>query len=191
MEELIYKYRNLPIKIRVIIAFILGLTPGVMAYVTLTDEIAIKKSSVTALLDVEQKKNDKMRKEIEKIPEIQTLITENEGRIQKANKLLPATVEIDQVLHDVSVAAKKNYVAMLSFSPKKKRFPQKGLDYAEKSFEMDFSGKFQNIMTFFDEVVHFERIHHLRNMRFRRSGESVQAKVEIILYTGEEYASSK
>lgn len=202
-EEIIYRYRSINPKLRIVLGVFLGLGPGIWGYLTIGEALAMKKTEVETQLDVAQKKNIQLRKNIAEIPKLQLSISENETRLKESNKLLPSTYEIDQVLHDISASAQARNVSITTYSPSSKKFPHKDLDYSEYDIFIGAVGSFTDLMTFMDDVTHFDRIIHFRDVTLEKdkigagskggakSDTKLNLKSKLIVFRSEKYVSEK
>jgi len=118
-----------------------------------------------------QRKLNEVRTVAANLPKFQEELAELERRFEVALRQLPNSKELPVLLTDVSSIGKNAGLEFKSFKPKTE-VPRDF--YAEVPIEIEFSGSFHEIATFFDNVSKLPRIVNVSDIQMRVDEENLE-----------------
>lgn len=169
LDELKEKYRSLPIWARILMALIFGILPGACSYL---DEVETVEASLT---DAENKESsarnqfEANRKEKANIPKLEEELVYTEEQLEKAKRKLPEGYLMENVLALTAGNAKASGVKMKKFEPLCELKGVGEFKYVERMIDVEVNGKYQQISSFFDRMVHSESLLFLREIDIDRA----------------------
>lgn len=121
------------------------------------------------------------------LPALEQRLRTVESALERARKILPKTVEFDQILSATGMYEKETGVRLVRFAPGEEIQPDPAIRYAEIPVEITVRADFGRVMQFLDRLVHMEKLTHLRNISFETTAEKaepgvVTAKASLILF---------
>lgn len=169
LNELLLKYKILQSWKRALITLIFGLTAPV-AYSYLQSEVSIieaaKEESLSRKEQTETKLNGLIKKKKD-APRLEEQKKFTEEQLVEARKHLPDNYFIDQILNKTGLAAMKAKVDLLSFTPGAEATVQGEEQYKELPLALKVRGSYSGIGQFVDNLVHFENMVHVRNLKIK------------------------
>lgn len=169
LDELKEKYKSLPMSARVLMALIIGILPGACSYL---DEVETVESS---LVEAESKELaaraqfEANRKEKTNIPKLEEELAYTEEQLEKAKKKLPESYLMENVLALTAGHAKASGVKMKKFEPLCELKGVAEFKYVERLINVEIEGKYQQIASFFDRMVHSESMLFIREIDMERA----------------------
>lgn len=163
MREQLLKFFSLPLKVK-LGAFVgsIVLIVGVYVYafyLPLSEELTrVQESTDNIMTEMTKRKGL-----VARLPEARKRVQELDAKLAKVLLELPDEDDIPQLLTRISDKARDAGLEILYFKPLsevKKDF------YAEVPVQIQVSGTFHQVATFFDEVGHMERIVNILNYAF-------------------------
>ncbi len=111
-----------------------------------------------------QKKVDDNRTQAKKLPELIAKMRGLDEKLKEASKKLPTKKEIPELLEQVSNIGIQSGLEFITFKP--------GVEvrqefYSNVPVSLKITGKFHDILTFFDEIAHLPRIVTIDNIRMQ------------------------
>ena len=164
MDELKEKYRAFPIWARLLMAFIIGIAPGACSYF---DEVEVVESGLaeaTAREDAARLKFEASRKTKAEIPKLEEQLVFTEGQLEQASKKLPESYLIESGLTLTATNAKQAGINLTGFKPSCELKGQSEFKFVERAIAVSAVGKFQQLASFFDKMVHSEMMLFVREI---------------------------
>lgn len=163
-EDLIERYRSLSVRTRILFAILLGLLPGIYIYFEdgqlLTEEL----EQVRTEHDAQQSKLDHALAQKKQIPQIEQRLVELEDQLGKARKALPENFRVEEVLQKAASIARETGIKIVLFKPGQEKPGVGEYKYMELPIATELSGKFNQIATFIDRLVHLKQSLLVRNI---------------------------
>lgn len=157
-EELIARYKILPLYVRLCLTTLLSLYPAYEIYSTDGENLEYDLADVEVQYNKTKLKYEKERKKRAKIPELETKLAFTEQQLKESSKRLPDSFAINDVLQQAATIANDVGVNLQVFDPGEAK-PGKGtFKYMELTIDLELQGKFQQILSFFDQVVNMEKM---------------------------------
>ena len=190
LDEAKENYKELSYKQRALIMLLVGILPALYIYYEegsgLLDKLQAAHQNNTA----ENKKYQIAKNKTEKLPLLEENFNKATEQLRKAQEKLPNKIYMDDILHSTASIAKETGIRFKSFKPGTERTQQGGYQYAETPIALDFTAKYSQVMTFFDNIVNMEKIIHLRNISLiavrggagAGDGVLVDTKVELVVF---------
>jgi len=166
IEEIKLKYKTIPLARRLGAVIGLGLLlPALYGWI-FTDIGAIegrkseamqeKSSSETQLQKfIEQKKD---------APRLEEQLKFTESEMAEARQRLPSDYFLDLMIQRLGLLANKAKVTLKLFSPGEESVIQGPAPYVEMPIKLKVAGGYNEIAQFYDAIVHFDTMIHIRNM---------------------------
>ncbi|MBI4666139.1 MAG: type 4a pilus biogenesis protein PilO [Nitrospinae bacterium] len=111
-----------------------------------------------------QKEVEDNRAHASKLNKLKEKITKLEADRAEAAKQLPSEKEIPELLEQVSNLGTQSQLEFLTFKPQPEQMRE---FYAEVPVSIEVTGKFHNILMFFDEIAHLPRIVTIGDMKMQ------------------------
>ena len=156
-DELKERYRGLPIWARLLIALGIGLVPAGYVYYNEGEALTTELDEARTERDRAQVKLDRSIEKKKKIPEVEERLAELEEQLSKAKKVLPDSFRVEEVLQKAAVIAKETGVALNLFNPEEEKPGAGDYKYMELPISTEIEGRFNQIATFFDRLLHLEQ----------------------------------
>jgi Tfp pilus assembly protein PilO len=170
MDELKDKYRAFPIWARLLMAFIIGIAPGACSYF---DEVGVVEAGLAeaqAREEVARQKFEASRKTKAEIPKLEEQLVFTEGQLEQASKKLPESYLIESVLSLTATNAKQAGISLTGFKPSCELKGQSEFKFVERAIAVSAVGKFQQLASFFDKMVHSEMMLFVREIAIEPNG---------------------
>lgn len=164
-DEAKENYKALPAKQRALIMALVGLLPASYIYYEEGSGLSDKLESAQQTKITENKKYQVAKNKKENLPLLEEKFTEVTEQLRKAQEKLPNKIYMDDILHSTASLAKETGIRFKSFKPGQERVLQGTYQYAEMPIALDFTAKYSQVMTFFDNIANMEKIIHLRNIQ--------------------------
>lgn len=177
MEELKEKYRSLPVWARLLMAFIIGILPGACSYLDEAEILEASLSDAQAKESTARDQFEKNRREKANIPKLEEELAYTEEQLEKAKKSLPEGYLVENVLSLTANSAKSAGVQLERFLPTCELKGGGDFKYVEFPIDVQVTGKFQQIASFLDKLVHAEMMIFVRALDLKPvvSEETTQA----------------
>lgn len=185
MEEWLDRYKNSPIRYRLIGLAIVALVWPVMTWFEDNDQA---QQELTMAVDQESRNLSKLRKaerKVRKLPELEQQLSDVEDSLEVARKILPKKIEFDALLSKSGALEKELNVRILHFAPRGETQPNEKLRYVEVPVELKLEAGFNKTMMFLDRMVHLKSLTHLRGIRFEGEGSEGEAPTGTTVATAE------
>ena len=195
-RELIGQYKAWPLRNRLLLAGALGIVYPV--YVWMTDIPPMEEQLAAIQTEEGEAKNkyEKVKKEQENLPKLETEFKFVQDQLAKAKGLLPEKIAMEDILQKTASIARETRIVLKEFSPASEQDVKGEYRYAEMPVALSMKGGFGNIMTFYDRIVHLAGNVRLRGLSFtpgdsatRRAGsgteggsQEVDAKVSMVFF---------
>ena len=186
------RYRNARFIQRLGIIMVIALSPPAYIYWEQGDQQTAELDQVRSAEQDTRSNFNQAQKKKEELPKIQERHDQIEQLLERAKKYLPDKIEIDEVLGLTAGFEKDLNVQIQKFSPSDKREIQQednpSANYREILLSIEVKSDFRKVMSFFDRLVHLDKVTHLRNMEFTAeatplnpTGEAV-GKAQLVLF---------
>lgn len=187
MDELTDRYRNANFVVRLILVLVAAtIVPAFIVWdegPILQEELQNAEASHAAM----KAKVAKAERDKAELPTLEQRLRTVESGLERARKILPKSVEFDQILSTTGLYEKETGVRLVRFAPGEEVQPDPAIRYAEIPVEITVRADFGRVMQFLDRLVHMEKLTHLRNISFETSTDKaepgvVTAKASLILF---------
>lgn len=164
IQELKEKYKAIPVHIRLLIVGVLALAPA--AYTLYDEGSALDEKLVTArsLEDANRQAFERDRSKKGNLPKLEEQKAFTMEQLEKARKRLPDQVRIEDILQKAETIAKETGVRLKVFRPEKEVGGGDEFKYMELPITTEITGKFNQIASFYDRVVHLDGTVYLRKI---------------------------
>ena len=166
MEELIEKYKDLPLKKRLIIVFLLSIAYPLLNY---TEEIQLLEEtleSTVASYNSQSAKLKRGQRNVKKLPKLEEEIDHISSQLETAQKYLPDSIEFDTVLASFGSYEKELGVRLLKFVPGEAKKENKTASYMVVPLEIELEATFEKVMLYLDRIAHRPDLIHIRSLSF-------------------------
>ena len=167
-DELIERYKMLPLWGRLLALAILGMMPG--AYTVWDEQEGLDERLQASQAEEATVKQDFEKKVAQKgdLPRLEEKKAFTQEQLEKAKKMLPDGYKIEEILRRVAVIAKESGVTLLRFDPGVESVvPPTENHYYQLPIAAAVSGQFNQVAGFFDRILHLEGTVFVRNISFR------------------------
>lgn len=186
MEELLEKIKAIqPWKRFLVITIIIG---SVIGYFMM-DQINILEQERQKIESKKLMTTTKMQEAISKknkLEDVKKQLANIKEDLEKAKKIIPDNINIDEILQHLSTYAKETNVLINSFKPEEEKLIKSGVEYYEVPVALSVEGKFHDIILFYDKILHMSYISNLHDLSFISTTQNVakqgnNAALEIIV----------
>ncbi len=139
-------------------------------------DISELEKSLTAI----QKQVEDNRLHAQKLGKLKEKIAMLEKQMEMASSKLPSKKEIPELLEKVSNIGTQAGLDFITFKPKKE--VRKDF-YFEVPVSIKVTGRFHNIMMFFDKISHMERIVTMGNIKIKKEKNTSRLALECVAST--------
>ncbi len=167
-EELKERYKMLPLWARFLIAGIIGLLPGAYIYYDEGDALQAQLDEVGSKESEAREKFEQSRQQKANLPKLEEEMAFTEEQLLKAKKKLPDTYRIEEILQTAATIAKEVGVKLVIFDPLDEIQHPDGYKYVELPIKTEIQGRFGQIASFFDRIVHLETSIFVRRLEIAR-----------------------
>ena len=192
LDDIVEKYRSSKMNVRLMIATVVGLLPALYYWTDEGERIQYDLDDAVARQSSAVSKFESGKRKVAELPALLSKLSDIEGQLRKAKRILPDTVEIDTVLAAIGTLEGEYGVKVIRFQPGVEVQPNPQIEYKEQAVELEVSGRFPQIMQFFNSLVHLPNLTHLRNIQLETSddrdeGENpdgVVGRAKLVLFKG-------
>ncbi|MEI8025097.1 MAG: type 4a pilus biogenesis protein PilO [Pseudomonadota bacterium] len=177
LEELVINYKRRKPGQRLAAVIGVGLLlPALWGWIS-TDIGAIEgnKTQATSEKTASESELQKFIEQKKDAPRLEERLKFTENEMADAKKRLPSEYFIDLMIQKLGVLANKAKVSLKLFNPGEEAVVQGQVPYVEMPIKVKVSGGYNEIAQFYDAIVHFDSMIHIRNMEFNSA--TVQGEV--------------
>jgi Tfp pilus assembly protein PilO len=177
-DELKARWKALPIWGRLAIALVLGLLPAGYTYYNEAEGLEATLAAAKQELETSKQTFETKSRMKGDLPKEEERLAFTEEQLTKAKRSLPDSFRIEDVLQKTAAIAKEVGVKYVSIVPQDEQ--QKGTDYKymELPIQMRIDGKFGQVVSFFDRIVHLESAVYLSNIEIGNKGDGNRDSAE-------------
>ena len=190
IEDLVDKYRNSKSSVRILLVLSLAVLPSLYIWMEEGDRIALDLEDVSLEESTARSRLGQAKRKVAQLPGLLNRLSEIETQLVRARNVLPDNIEIDRTLAVLGTLEAQYSVDVLKFTPGDEVRPANGLDYEELPIDLEIEGRFNQVMQFYDSLVHQANLTHLRSVEMERSGgednqeQLIRSKSRLILFKG-------
>ena len=193
VEDIVEKYRSSKMNVRLLIATIVGLLPALYYWTEEGERIQYDLDSAIQQKDTAETKFENGKRKVAQLPALLAKLSEIETQLRAAKKILPDSIHINNVLAAIGNLESEYNVKVTKFVPGTEIQPNPQIEYKELSIALEISGRFPQVMQFFDSLVHLPNLTHLRDITLEAGEEEedneasqggLVAKANLILFKG-------
>lgn len=186
-DEITDRYRNTNFVVRLIIVLIAAaIIPAFIVWDEapgLQEELENAQNSHSAM----KAKLARAERDKAELPALEQRLATIERGLERARKVLPQSIEFDEILSATGLYEKETGVQLVRFAPGSEIQPDPAIRYAEIPVEITVRANFGRVMQFLDRLVHMEKLTHLRHISFETVTDksepgTVTAKASLILF---------
>lgn len=187
LDELIDRYKNTNFLIRTAILLLIAIIPPALLYIDQGETLEQELQTSQTNFEVVNRKVSRVKRDVAELPELEKKLLEVERSLDKARRVLPKTVEFDEVLAQTGMYEKEIGVQVVRFMPGASTESAGGARYAEVPVELIVKSEFDKVMQFFDRMLHMEKLTHIRNITIKSAEDGknpgvVEAKASLVLF---------
>ncbi len=169
LEELKERYKMLPMWARLLVAALIGLIPGGLIYYDEGDTLQAQLVTSQGNEEGARAKFEEARRQKANLPQLEEQLEFTDQQLTKAKKRLPDSYRIEDVLQKTATIAKEVGVRMAKFDPGAEIPHRDSYRYVEMPIKTELSGRFAEVVAFFDRVVHLESSIFLQRIVLERA----------------------
>jgi len=167
-DELKERYKMLPVWARLAVAFSIGLIPCFYLYfdegAVLNDKLVESQQQVLS----SRQKFEEARKKKANLPQLEEQLAYTEEQLAKAKLKLPDRIVIEDILQKAATIAKQTGVQLSSFNPSPDIVHTQPYQYVEAPIATEVIGRFAQVATFFDRLIHLDGTIFMRHIELTR-----------------------
>ncbi|MCX6118390.1 MAG: type 4a pilus biogenesis protein PilO [Proteobacteria bacterium] len=151
-DEIIFRYRNLSLPLRLLICAVIGALPKVLSYY---DEIVVLEADLenaTAREGAERSRLAEIRDKAKNIQQAEDNLNNTRDQLKKAETRLPNDVKIDEVVKQVGQAANAFNLKLVNLVPKGITVIPGEYSYDELKYQVVLNGKFSDLALWMDRL---------------------------------------
>ncbi|SME93247.1 type 4a pilus biogenesis protein PilO [Pseudobacteriovorax antillogorgiicola] len=164
LEDIVDKYRGAKMNVRLLIAVVVGLLPALYYWTDEGERIQYDLDSAVSRKGSAESKFENGKRKVAQLPALLSKLSDIEGQLGKAKRILPDEVEMDTILASVGTLEKEFNIQITRFQPGQEVQPNPQIEYKEVPVTLEVRGRFPQIMQFYDSLVHLPNLTHLRNI---------------------------
>jgi Tfp pilus assembly protein PilO len=166
LQEIINRYRNLPMWVRLLTAALVGFVPAFMIYTE--DAATVEEMLMQAKNDEDAAKTKlaEARKITKNIDAVQKKKDFTEEQLKKARLEVPDTIHIDKILRRSATLAREFQVELQSFAPIGEKMITGDVSYKEVRIKVELVGRYNDIGSYLDRISNAEEKIFVRNLEF-------------------------
>ncbi len=169
-EEIKERYKLLPLWARFLIAGIIGLLPGAYVYYDEGDSLQTQRDDADVKEGEARAKFEHARKQKANLPKLEEEMAFTEEQLLKAKQKLPDSYKIEDVLQKAAMVAKEVGVKLVVFDPAEIEIQHpEAYNYVELPIKTEIQGRFGQVASFFDRMVHLENSVFVRRVEMARA----------------------
>ncbi|NRA64649.1 MAG: type 4a pilus biogenesis protein PilO [Pseudobacteriovorax sp.] len=165
VEDIVDKYKSSPLHIRFLLVIGLGLLPSLYLWMEEGDRLALDLEDAMTQLDASNRNYDRAKNKVDQLPALLSRIKDIENQLETAKGVLPDNLHIDKIVSNLGRMENQFAVSLMEFRPGDEQRPRADLDYSEIPVTIKVRGQFNQIMQFYDGLVHMPNLTHLRQIR--------------------------
>ncbi len=166
-EELVSRYKMLPIAARLLVALLVGLLPAYYIYFEEGDALESEMANARDRLNIIEAKFERERVKRNKLPELEAKLAFTEQQLRESSKLLPDVFQMQDVLQEASIIAREVGVDVQVFDPGQAVAGGSAFKYMELPIEVVVVGRYHQIAAFYDRLANLEKMIHVRDFKLQ------------------------
>ncbi|MFW7380389.1 MAG: type 4a pilus biogenesis protein PilO [Oligoflexus sp.] len=166
IEELVDRYRSSPPKRRYALVLLVSLLPAAYYWLEEGDVLQVQFEQARDEEQAAQARLENTKRRVADLPNLLSRVKQIEEDLEKARRILPDKVEIDQVLASLGKFEKDLDVTLQKFVPGIEVQPNPQIEYREFPVDLTVRGTFPQVMKFYDQILHMPNLTHLRSVQF-------------------------
>lgn len=163
-DELKERYKSLRPSTKYILLVVVGILPAAYTYYEQGMGLSTQLKEANEAKTAANTQYQEAKKKTEDLPKLEERLTFVTEELRKAQEKLPNKFFMDDILYSTANAAKESGVSLESFKPGDDKVVQGAQQYMEMTIKLSISGRYSQVVNFFDTVVHFKKIVHVRNI---------------------------
>ena len=194
LELLVDRFREIPIRFRLLLVAAAGILPAIYVWTGEVDIYQAKLETAESEMQSSEANLRRAKAKVAKLPQLLANLEKIEQDLEGARKILPDTIEMDEILSAVGKLEQLHGVKVSRFQPGEISPGGDGEDYQEQVVAINLTGSFPKLMQFYDGLVHMNNLTHLRdiNLQAREVPETdddparveVDGRANLILFKG-------
>ncbi len=174
MEDLLEKFKAIPLKKRLLLVALAALFYPALTYFDEAEDADLRLSSAVSRAETEKVAFEKAREKVKNLPNLEARADEINGKLAAARKYLPAALKFDEILRTFGRFEKELDVKIVRFEPGVENQGDQNNRYFEVPLTLELKGEFPNIMAFLDRIAHLENIIHIVGLDFKQAQQEVR-----------------
>lgn len=164
LDELKERYKSLRPSTKYALLVVLGLVPAAWTYYDQGMGLQEQLSEANTAKETANQQYQAAKKKTEDLPKLEAKFTFVTEELRKAQEKLPNKFFMDDILYSTANAAKESGIDLVSFKPGDEKIVQGAHQYMEMPVKLSISGRYSQVVNFFDTIVHLKKIVHIRNI---------------------------
>lgn len=158
LEALKEQYKKHKLIFRLLFMMLLGLLPGLFIYLDQGSAVEADREAAVQEMDTAKDKFEKSKKRREEMPKLEEQLAFTEEQLEKAKAKVPDNIQISEILQKIATIAKELDVQLREFDPDAEIAGEEALRFIKLPIKLKVSGTYVQIVSFFDRIVHLEKI---------------------------------
>ena len=155
-EELKERYRTTNLVVRLLLVSVIVALPMAYYYFDSVESVDNDLEFFTTQLNASRTKFERANKAFQNQGELQEQLIYTEQQLAKAREKLPDTFNVDQFLRKVATISREVGVVLDVFDPAEERCGKSEVNHKELPIKVAINGKYAEIATFVDRIVHLD-----------------------------------
>ena len=164
LDELKERYKSLRPSTKYALLVVLGLAPAAWTYYEQGMGLTEQLNDANTAKENANQRYQEAKKKTEDLPKLESRFTFVTEELRKAQEKLPNKFFMDDILYSTANAAKESGIKLESFKPGTEKQIQGAHSYMELPIKLSISGRYSQVVNFFDTIVHLKKIVHVRNI---------------------------
>ncbi|MCX6117200.1 MAG: type 4a pilus biogenesis protein PilO [Proteobacteria bacterium] len=173
-DEIIFRYKNLSMPLRILLCVVLGMLPKVISYY---EEIVVLEADLENANLRESSERSKLadiKEKTKNIPQIEATLTSTREQLMKAETRLPNDIKVDEVLKQVGTAANAFNLRLINFAPKGVELIPGEYSYDELKYQVILNGKFSDLALWMDRMIQKDSRAYIKHWKIAKNAGSTE-----------------
>lgn len=172
MDGIKETYKSIPLAIRLVILGLLALSPAACEFIEQSAILAEDLARVEKSLTIANTKLARAVQQREKLPAMEEKLRKTVAELEAASAQLPNEFVMDQVLEQTAIYASEAGVVLKAFDPGEEiPFTDRAYKFVTMAINLNIVGRYGEIISFFDRLIHSELLIYLQDFKFTLFGE--------------------
>ena len=175
MDELIQKYQDLPLLLRIFFCALIGLAIGWYffineSYSSVQANLKEKKSMLEN--DIAKLERDKKNISEQTEEELEAKIKRIKNSIENTKKSLPSQFHLESIIRAINRSANSSGIRLMSFKPEPEQESSGNVKYIEMQIRLELVGSYKQIGEFFNNISKLDTMVQIKEIKMNQQSKS-------------------